>query len=331
MKKDTVANSDIRFLCKSDIKQETVIVMLSSYNGINFLAEQLESIRSQRGVNVILVVRDDGSTDGTQQMLRNYAKEVPIYVIYGKNIGYKESFKKLVQLVQVGIEESNLEELYFAFSDQDDVWMPTKLQRAVKAIFNSNQPSLYYCSLRMVDANLNFLAEKHYTRYIKTLGSALCMSSVAGCSMVFNQLLFSKYEYCLRHKPNNQSHDSYLYQLAYLLSGNLKYDDHPMLLFRRHGDNTSNAGTGLIRKFQSVVNVFRRPVGFGSAEAQNLIDAKTLLNANVSSDNNSLIMLLASQPKSPTTIVQILKSNQFRTGKLTIDIVMYLNLILNRY
>ena len=80
---------------------ETVQVLMSTYNGERFLKQQLDSILSQRGVNVYLLVRDDGSKDGTLSILNDYSKKYTnIEIIEGNNIGACKSFFELIFLME---------------------------------------------------------------------------------------------------------------------------------------------------------------------------------------------------------------------------------------
>ena len=101
---------------------KTVYVMLSSYNGEKYIAEQIDSILHQTGVSVTLAIRDDGSSDGTGEILRRYASENEnVKVAFGENVGYAKSFFELIKTSPEGFD-------YYALSDQDDVWTEDKLK-----------------------------------------------------------------------------------------------------------------------------------------------------------------------------------------------------------
>ena len=128
-----------------------VQVIMSSYNGEKFIKKQIDSILNQQNVEVSLLIRDDGSKDGTIEILRDYENRGLIKVIYGKNIGPTASFLKLID------ECDNAD--YYSFSDQDDVWLEDKLSTAVKILEENsvNKRPLLYCSaLQRVDADLTY-------------------------------------------------------------------------------------------------------------------------------------------------------------------------------
>ena len=105
--------------------QYKVMVLLSSYNGEKYIREQLDSILTQQGVEVTLLVRDDGSRDATPRILREYAERCKnVIVLPEENVGCVSSFRKLLTEAYNYIDRVD----YFAFADQDDVWLPEKLK-----------------------------------------------------------------------------------------------------------------------------------------------------------------------------------------------------------
>lgn len=131
-----------------------ICVMLSTYNGEQYLREQLDSIYGQQGVDFHILVRDDGSSDGTLQILYEYRKKKGrMRVKEGTNLGSKKSFYELCFMAEAAEDVFD----YYAFADQDDVWYPDKLSRAVKALdtVDGCSDKLWYGGVRLVDCNLN--------------------------------------------------------------------------------------------------------------------------------------------------------------------------------
>lgn len=130
-----------------------VNVLMSTYNGEKYVAEQIDSILNQTYEDIRLYIRDDGSTDGTVEVLKRYAKEPRVSVYEGKNVGYGPSFLRLLHKVSEGD--------YWAFSDQDDYWMPDKIERAVKTLADfddssdSKLPLMYFHNFEVTDEELN--------------------------------------------------------------------------------------------------------------------------------------------------------------------------------
>ena len=92
-----------------------VIILLSAYNGEKYIREQIKSIINQTYSEIKIYVRDDGSKDQTPQILKEFADEGMIKLYLGENIGFVKSFLWLVK----NCENAD----YYAFADQDDVWL----------------------------------------------------------------------------------------------------------------------------------------------------------------------------------------------------------------
>ena len=122
---------------------EQVTVLMSTYNGKRFLKEQIESILNQSGVEVTLVIRDDGSSDGTKEILKEYGRLDNVKVLFGENEGPAMSFMSLVRGAEMETE-------YLAYADQDDIWLPEKLKEAVSAIGHRRERAVLYCSNQTV-------------------------------------------------------------------------------------------------------------------------------------------------------------------------------------
>ena len=118
-----------------------VIVLLSSYNGEKYIKQQIDSILNQTGVEVIIMVRDDGSKDNTISILEDYQRNVSSFeLIKGDNCGSTASFSRLLAYAYSKFGNDVL----YAFSDQDDVWQKEKLLVASKRLdIKSTIPMLY--------------------------------------------------------------------------------------------------------------------------------------------------------------------------------------------
>ena len=105
-----------------------IAVLMCTYNGEKHLQEQINSIKSQKGVSVSIYVRDDGSKDKTIEILKDYQNSGDLIWFQGENIGPAVGFMELLY------QTANKDFDYFAFSDQDDIWLDTKLLDAVGKI-----------------------------------------------------------------------------------------------------------------------------------------------------------------------------------------------------
>lgn len=209
-------------------------VLLSSYNGEKFIKEQIDSILCQQGeFSLDLIVRDDGSTDATREILQEYADAGKLRWYTGENLKPAQSFLHLLQNAP-GYD-------YYAFADQDDHWYPDKLQAALASVQDSNGPAIACANARLVDGELNPLGRNVYQRTPRTdFYSLLVGSNIIGCTMVFN----AEMARLVQEKPAPKEifmHDSYLLQLCALQGGTIVYDETPHMDYRQHGGNVVGA------------------------------------------------------------------------------------------
>ena len=158
-----------------------VFVILSAYNGEKYLRQQVESILAQTGVAVTLLIRDDGSQDGTPDLMKDIQTvNGNVRCVYGENIGFRCSFYNML------LEADDTYD-YYAFSDQDDVWDADKLSRAVEMLEQTEDSvKLYASGLRVVNEDMEFMYNNTFPGLRTTYGAALSRQRIAGCTMVFD-------------------------------------------------------------------------------------------------------------------------------------------------
>ena len=217
-----------------------VQVLLSTYNGEKYLKEQIESIIKQEEVEISLLVRDDGSTDKTIEILEEISKNNRNIKIYkGENKGPARSFMELVQKSE--------EVDYYAFADQDDIWETKKIISAVKKLNNPDIPELYISSLTIVDENLNNIEKKEIQGKF-TFEDEMIKNFATGCTQVFNKKLrniINLYEpqYIIMH-------DSWITRVCYAIGGNVVIDKNSYIKYRQHSNNVVGYKDGGIKKLK---------------------------------------------------------------------------------
>ncbi len=216
-----------------------VAVIMSTYNGEKYLKAQLESILQQTYPNIDIYIRDDGSTDNTLQILRRYAQKNPhIHLEEGKNLGFAASFLKALA------KAKNYD--YYAFCDQDDVWLDFKVQRAVEHLqqYSNDQPLLYGSSYDFYDAGLNFQKHAKHIKNPESFAKSITESLTIGTCMVINQ---KARELLLRIDPSKiYAHDCLTYTICAAM-GKIIYDPTPTMKYRRTGDNVSPWGMSFLQ------------------------------------------------------------------------------------
>ena len=231
----------------SDHNAPTVCVMMSTYNGQKYIREQLDSILGQKDVNVSLFIRDDSSTDGTIEIIREYLKYENVKLIAAaENLGACRSFLRLIS-TEIDCE-------YFALADQDDVWDEDKLAVAIKMLRTLPQykPALYHSNLRVMDLNNNYIRTAHSEPQVEMNRYAfLAVAHATGCTCVYNRKLA---EIAWKTKPETYSmHDTWLYNAASMF-GNVIYDFEPHMNYRQHESNA----IGTPKKYMSLDGIKRQ-------------------------------------------------------------------------
>ena len=215
---------------ETDEGSTTVCVLMSTYNGEKYIQQQLDSLYAQKGVNTKVLVRDDGSTDSTQELLdKNAAEHDCMSWYFDGHKGSADSFLKLIS----DAPDSD----YYALCDQDDVWDEDKLLTAVGMLkgVDDSKPALYYSNLRVVDNNLIFHRNAHRRPWVmKSKYSALADAAATGCTMVFNRALRNLLKE--RMPAVCKMHDEWIY-LVCRFFGNVVYDYEPHISYRQHNSN----------------------------------------------------------------------------------------------
>lgn len=216
-------------------------ILLSTYNGEKYLREQLDSYLKLNNFSEIKVlIRDDGSTDGTVKILEGYKEKYGFELILGDNIGLADSMFELMRNCDMECE-------YFSFSDQDDVWLPEKLERAVAALDkeSSKIPLLYSARSFLTDSQGNVYSELEAPKRKISFYNAMLQNVCAGHTQVCNRTLLQIVR--TRYSDKIFVIDFWFYMIATAI-GNVIFDNQCTTLYRQHGNNTLGHETGFIKK-----------------------------------------------------------------------------------
>lgn len=221
-----------------------IIVFLCSYNGERFITEQIQSIANQTARPIQLIVSDDGSSDNTLELVAQAQRdnsELNILLKEGPRRGFQYNFMSL-------FDDDIPAASYYAFSDQDDIWEPEKLERALKAIerYPNNQPTLYTARSRLVNEQNQEIGFSPLFKKEPTFANALVQCIGGGSTMVFNRRAWE----IMRAAPIKKivSHDWWMYQMITAIGGNVIYDPIPTLRYRQHGNNVMGANTSWVAR-----------------------------------------------------------------------------------
>ena len=229
-----------------------VTILLATLNGEKYLKAQLESIAAQTYENWQLVVGDDGSTDQTLEILKEFQKEHPNQVtIYENNPPFGSAKGNFINLLR------NSYGPHFMFCDQDDVWKRDKIyltlqkMEALETRYGDKVPILVHSDLSVVDENLEMVAESffQYANLPKRvmLNRLIVQNSVTGCTVMINRCL---QQFFLRQLPIPKiiMHD-YWAALSAKVFGKIGFVNEPTMLYRQHGHNSVGAKDAMNVKF----------------------------------------------------------------------------------
>lgn len=217
---------------------DRVAILLCTRGGARFLRLQLESIAAQAHGNWRIYASDDGSDDETRSILIDFQARMgrgKIHVRSGPRQGFAANFLSLSCA-------GDIEADYFAFCDQDDVWEPDKLLRALAwlAPIDAGVPALYCCRTRLIDERGDTIGYSPLFAKAPHFRNAIVQSIAGGNTMVFNaaarRLLIKA-----GSKALVPSHDWWLYILVTAVGGTVRYDRHPSVRYRVHSANTIGA------------------------------------------------------------------------------------------
>ncbi len=296
-----------------------VNILLSTYNGERFLADQIRSIQEQTFSDWTLLIRDDGSTDQTRQIIEEFVREDERIRFINPddmtNVGVVKSFHALVKYEQA--------DFYF-FSDQDDVWLPEKMQMCLDEadLYPSQEPLMVYTDLTIVNQDLEVLAEsmiRSQSHHANTeLVQELTENTVTGGVAMFN--------YALAHmwKDSDQivMHDWYLALLATAL-GKLVYIDSPGELYRQHGNNVLGS-----RNYMKLLKKWLRLSNHWELIKKSQKQAKLLLQNELSEQSLDMVKAYVTiLDQTFFTRIHLVKKYGFRKNKMLYSIVFWFLII----
>lgn len=234
-------------------------ILLATYNGAAFLEAQLESIAAQTHEDWRLIARDDGSTDRTPEILSafqvRHAGRVEILADGDGNLGLVQNFSRLLE---------NSDAPYAAFCDQDDVWIPEKLELCLAKMceleraHGAETPLLVFTDLEVVDEDLNVIDRSfwHYANLrpdrCNSLNRLLLQNVVTGCTALMNRCLV---ETAIPIPAESVVHDWWVTLIA-AGCGRVSFLACPTVHYRQHGRNIIGARSLALKALPKLVKQF---------------------------------------------------------------------------
>lgn len=303
-----------------------VNILLSTYNGEQFLREQIESIRQQTFTTWNLLIRDDGSSDETLAIIADYqARDERIRLIDEKspqNLGVIKSFHRLLT--------HEIADYYF-FCDQDDIWLEDKLTLCLEKAksYKSTCPLLIYTDLTVVDQSLTVIYESMIKTQSHHPNTKLCQelteNTVTGGTAMINHALAKLWTVT----DKIIMHDWYLALLA-SACGKLVFLDQTTELYRQHNNNVLGARTWSKRikgwlKPQQLVAKYWHLITISQEQA------KHLLTLELSKKDRELVLDFVGLMDKPLfERIQVLKRHHLRKNRW-LHTVVFRSLIITKF
>ncbi len=219
-----------------------IAILMATYNGERYVKEQLDSLVRQDNDQWTLFIHDDGSSDSTPQILRQYAdSHANIHVLdYAPQGGAMKNFFSLLQRVEAD---------YYMFCDQDDVWKKEKVSISLEEMKNmesqhKSKPVIVFTDLHVTDSSLAIIQDSFwreiclYPEYITTFDEIAASTAVTGCAMLFNQ---KAKDAIVFPAPYATMHDTWITACVLKHGGVIKPIPSKMVFYRQHEDNCIGA------------------------------------------------------------------------------------------
>ncbi|MDC8098923.1 glycosyltransferase family 2 protein [Chryseobacterium rhizosphaerae] len=212
-----------------------ISVCLTTYNGAKFLTQQLDSILSQLGANDEVIISDDGSTDETLLIIKNYS-DTRIKLLHHKPQSGKYRFSLTTNNFQNALQ--NAKGNYIFFADQDDIWKENKVEECVKLLQQGYDLVLHDTDI--IDENNHIISKSYFEINNSKLGIVrnILNNSYLGCCMALNKKFLNK---ILPFPSVPVPHDIWV-GILYEYFGNVILTEQKLLSYRRHGENVSPSG-----------------------------------------------------------------------------------------
>lgn len=261
-------------------EKKLVAICMSTYNGEKYLEEQLQSLFNQTYSNIKIYVRDDKSSDKTKEILEKYKEKIEI-IESKENVGVVQSFMNILNYVQ--------DAEYYAFCDQDDVWLPNKIERAVKKLEKTDNqiPTMYFSNYEYCNENMNYISRSAINKNGPYFQNALVENISPGMSIVINHSLR---DILVKNKMQKAMYHDWIIYLISSAIGNIIYDREITVKYRRHGNNVSTANKNFIQ-FQvwRIKQIFKK--SYFKQVKEQLIEFENIYKEKLKPEDKKLLSL----------------------------------------
>ena len=295
--------------------ESKVEILLSTFNGAKYVEVQIKSILNQSFIDLRMSIRDDGSDDSTVEILEKYERFYSnVFFTQGKNVGVVRSFLTLLMGVRPSAK-------YVAFSDQDDIWHPKKLEAALQYLSKrEDEPAMYCGNVNLVNEFGDYIDVADTADKAPSFNNALVQNIAPGCTMVLNRPAIDLLNSVEPDFDNILMHDWWFY-LVISAFGHVHYDKYPCMDYRQHMDNV----LGMEQGFKFWFGRVKKFVNRDKERIRNQVNEfLKLYGDNLDSNSYSIAMEFLSAANSKNIFKRfsyILKSPSYRHSR--VDNVIY--------
>lgn len=225
-------------------EMDEIAILVATFNGAKYLREQLDSLFKQTYKKFKIYIRDDGSIDGTVNIIKEYKQRYPGYITLVKDDiyhrGARDSFMFLLSEVNAA---------YYMFCDQDDVWLPKKIELSLRKLLEleekwPDKPIMVHTDLKVVNEDLSLIYDSLWkwagfdVDLNKHFNYTVMGNVFTGCTMIFNRKTRDK---ALPIHPKSSMHDEWI-GLIVAKNGVIDNIKSQTILYRQHGKNVCSIG-----------------------------------------------------------------------------------------
>jgi glycosyltransferase involved in cell wall biosynthesis len=249
-----------------DSDMPKVTVLLATFNGVRFLEEQLTSLFDQQGVDIEVKVNDDGSTDGTIEILDKWkAKGLNIYISQSSGLGPSRAFLTLLQSCD--------EKQFVAFCDQDDIWEANKLATQVQ-LCKTSRAFMAFSERKYIDSLGRVIGSSRKLKNLPTFENALIENIVPGNTIFLNSSAIKIINSYV--SPSITHYDSWIYLLVSGF-GRCEYISKPLVKYRLHENNQVGIRKFKVNRFETSALQFINQASYLSKVSKHVLSTENKL------------------------------------------------------
>jgi rhamnosyltransferase len=300
-----------------------VDILMATYNGEAFIEEQVRSIMTQSYHDWRLLIHDDGSTDKTIEIIRQLMQEDERIVLIEDNSHHLGVARNFIHLV------SQATAPYCMFCDQDDIWLPSKVEEMLQHISQYDQecPQVTYSNAYLWNPELGILSNKNTLTYPTTIRQTLFLNTgIQGAAAIFNQQMC----HIIRQELSYYAMHDHVLLLAGICFGQVHYLHKPLMYYRQHENNvTGNAPGSITKKIQLMWQ--NRYVPLVSKEHLDGLQAfYNRFQSVIPAEDKLLINTFLNLPKR-SFLVRVTRIIQYRFQLFDSTILLLIKMCLRRY